>query len=177
MSSAQHKGLAAALIVAASTAAASTAVAQTAIPPSAKDFALSVAQSDQYEIAAAQDASTQSRNPQVRAFAQEMIQDHRRLSESLRQAAAASRLTPPFPAMSSDQAAMLSALQSLRGADFDKAYAKQQVIAHQAALDVELSYADGGADPVLRRAAQSSLPTIQHHLDMAQQLTAALGKS
>jgi len=176
MDSVEHKGLVAALAVAA-IAGASTAIAQTPIPPSAKDFAMTAAQSDQYEISAAQDALAQSQNPQVRAFAREMIQDHTRLSEGLRQAATASGRKPPPPAMSSDQAAMLSALQSLRGADFDKAYARQQILAHQAALDVEHSFADGGTDPNLRRAAQSSLPTIQHHLDMAQQLKAALGDS
>ena len=171
----RHQGLAAGLIAMA-LAGASAASAQTAIPPSAKDFAMTAAQSDQYEISAAQDASAQSQNPQVRAFAQMMIQDHTRLSEDLRQAATASGLTPPPAAMSSDQAAMLSALQSLRGPEFDKAYVKQQSLTHQAALDVERSYADGGADPNLRRAAQSSLPTIEHHLQMAQQLKAALGE-
>ena len=132
------------------------------------------AQSDQYEFAAAEDASTQSQSPLVRAFAQAMMRDHMRLSEGVRQAAVSSGLAPPEPAMSSDQASMLSAMQALRGADFDKAYARQQVLAHQVALDVERSYADSGADPNLRRAAQSALATIQHHLEMAQQLKAAL---
>jgi predicted outer membrane protein len=80
------------------------AIAQTPIPPSAKDFAMAAAQSDQYEIQAGRDAIAQSQNRQLRAFAQQMIDDHTRTSESLRQAVAASGMTPPPQAMSSDQA-------------------------------------------------------------------------
>jgi putative membrane protein len=77
--------------------------------------------------------------------------------------------------MSSDQASMLSALQSLRGADFDKAYARQQVLAHSQALAVEQSYAAAGTEADLKAAARDATPIIQRHLDMAQQLRTALG--
>ncbi len=157
--------------------AAPLAVAQTAIPPSAADFAMSAAQSDQYEIVAAQDALTQSQNPRIKAFAQEMVEAHTRTTEALKQAAVASGMTAPPSAMSSDQAAMVSAIQSLRGADFDKAYARQQVLAHNQALAVEQSYASAGKDANLRRAAQAAVPVIQHHLQMAQEISAALGAS
>jgi putative membrane protein len=156
---------------------ASQAVAQTPIPPATADFTMSVAQSDQYEITAAQDAINQSHDPRIRAFAQAMIEAHTRTRESLRQAAMASGLTPPPPAMSGDQAAMLSALQSQRGADFDKAYARQQVLAHQQALAVEQSYASAGKDAHLRQAARAALPIIQHHLQMALEISDALGGS
>jgi putative membrane protein len=61
------------------------AIAQMAIPPAAQDFALSAAQSDQYEIMAGNDALAQSQKSGVRVFAQEMIDDHTRTSETLRQ--------------------------------------------------------------------------------------------
>ena len=100
---------------------------------------MDAAQSDQYEIQAAEDALGQSQNPQVRAFAQRMIADHTRSGEAVRQAAMASGLTSPPPAMDSDQAALLAALQSLRGPDFDRTYAKQQVLAHEQALAVVMA--------------------------------------
>lgn len=151
------------------------AVAQTPIPPPTRAFVASAAQSDRYEIAAAQDALAQSRDPRVRAFAQTMIADHRRLDGALRQAASASGAPPPPPGMSGDQAKLLSALQGLRGADFDRGYARQQVIAHEGALAVMESYAQAGADPTIRRAAQAAVPVIRGHLIMAQQLKQQLG--
>ena len=149
--------------------------AQTPIPPLPQDFVAAAAQSDQYEIMAAHLAVVQGQDPRVRTFAEEMIRDHTRLAEALRQAAVSSGLPPPPPAMSSDQAALLSGLQGLRGAEFDKAYARQQDLAHTQAAAVEESFADVGADPNLRKAAQSALPTIEDHLKRARQLRAAVG--
>jgi putative membrane protein len=151
--------------------------AQTPIPPSPKDFVMAASQSDQCEILAASVASVQGQDPRVRTFAREMIQDHSRLSEELNKAAAASGLPPPEPGMSSDQAMLLSSLQSVRGPDFDKAYARQQELAHAQAVAVEESFATAGSDPNLRKAAESALPSIREHLKMAQQLHVDVGGS
>jgi predicted outer membrane protein len=151
--------------------------AQTPIPPAPKDFAMAAAQSSQYEIMAAHLALAESQDSRISAFAEEMIKDHMRLGEDLRQAARASGLPPPEPAMSSDQAALQSSLQGLRGADFDKTYAHRQELAHVQAVAVGESFAAAGSDPNLRKAAQSALPTIRDHLKMAQQLRVEVGDS
>jgi putative membrane protein len=153
------------------------AQAQTPIPPSPRVFVIAASQSDQYEIMAARLASVQGQAPRVRAFAQEMIQDHIRLSEELSKAATTAGLPPPERGMSSDQAMLLSSLQSLRGSDFDETYARQQELAHAQAVAVEESFATAGSDPNLRKAAQSALPSTTEHLKMAQQLRLDLGGS
>jgi len=152
------------------TAAGAQGPASAPIPPPAKEFASDAVQASQYEIEAAEVALAQSQTPSVRAFAQEMIADHTRAQEAMRKAAIASDLPAPPLAMSSDQAHLLAALQSVRGAAFDRLYAQQQVLAHTQALDVERSYAQAGTDGNLRQAAQSDLPMIQHHLDLAGRL-------
>ena len=70
------------------------AQAQTSIPPSPEDFVMAASQSGQYEVLAARVAAVQGQDPRVRTFAQEMIQEHTRLAEDLRKAAAASGLPP-----------------------------------------------------------------------------------
>ena len=153
------------------------ALAQTPIPPSPNDFVGAASQGDHYEIMAAHLAEVQGKDPRVRSFAQDMIRDHTRLTEDLRKAATASGLPTPGSGMSSDQAALLSGLQSLRGAEFDKTYARQQVLAHAQAVAVEDSFATAGADANLKKAAQSALPVIRHHLKLAQQLRLEVGGS
>jgi putative membrane protein len=153
------------------------AQAQTPIPPSPKDFVMAASQSDQYEVLAARVAAVQSKDPRVRTFAQEMIQEHTRLAEDLRQAAIASKLPPPDGGISSDQASLLSSLQSVRAPDFDKTYARQQELVHAQAVTVEESFATAGSDPNLRKAAQSALPSIRDHLKKAQQLRVDVGGS
>ena len=154
-----------------------SALAQTAIPPSSRDFVMTAAESDMYEILAAQTAVVGAQDPAVKAFAQHMIEDHRRLDDALRKAAATAHTPAPPAALGGDQARLLASLQGVRGAEFDQAYMKQQVLAHTQALAVMQSYAADGADTTLRQTAQSAIPTIQNHLQSAQQLRAKLGGS
>ena len=143
--------------------------------PTPQEFAASAAESDGYEMAAAQDALAQSHNPQVRTYAEQMLADHARTAQALRDAALASGLEPPQPHVGGDQMRFLASLQSLRGIEFDREYAHQQVLAHMSALVTMRSYAAKGSDPNLRRAAASAIPVIDHHLEMARQMKDALG--
>ena len=145
--------------------------------PKPQEFAQSAAQSDGYESAAAQAALAQSRSPQVRKFAEQMLVDHARTAQAVRGAALASGLAPPQPHVGGDQMRFLASLQSLRGSEFDREYARQQVLAHTSALTTMQSYATKGSDPNLRRAAASAVPIIEHHLEMARQMKNALGEA
>ena len=158
------------LAVAAATLVGQAAWADPPAPMPTRDFVQAAQGSDQYEIEAAQVALIQSRDPRVRAFAEEMVQDHTATREALRQAVQASGRSPPPLTLNEDGERMLGQLQSLGGAAFNAAYARQQVLAHQAALVVERGYAAAGEDPGVRRVARSAVPGIQRHLRMAQQL-------
>jgi putative membrane protein len=68
----------------------------------------------------------------------------------------------------------LASLQSQRGPDFDKTYIKQQVLAHHAALATQQGYAASGDNQSMRQVAAQTVPVITHHLQMAEQLMAAL---
>ena len=146
------------------------ALAQTVIPPSPTDFAAMASQSDRYETMAAEIALIQAQDPRVRAFAETMLRDHVRTDETIRQAAMTAGLPLPTPGLSSDEAALLSALQGARGHEFDRAYVRQQVVAHAAAVAVEENFADAGVSPALQTAAQAALPIVRDHLKAARQL-------
>lgn len=137
-----------------------------------RDFVQAAAQSDTFEILEAQAALAQSTDPHVRAFAQAMIQAHTATSEALKSAAARAGLDTPAKAMSSDQAAMLSALQSRRGPEFDTMFARQQALAHRSALTTNQQYAASGYQVDVRAAAASAVPIIDAHLQMAEQMQA-----
>ena len=155
--------------------AAASADAQEAGSRQTREFAQAAASSDQFEILAAQTALTQSTNPEVRAFATRMLQDHQQLGKALVDAATRSDLTPPEMSMSADQAQLLGALQSVSGKDFDSLYFKQQMLAHRSALAVEQMYAKSGDDPNLRQLATSAVPVIASHGDMATAATMKFG--
>lgn len=151
------------------------AAAQPASGMRPDDFAAAAAGADQYEIMAGHTALAESHDPAIRAFAARIVRDHAAALDALRQAALRSGLTPPAAIVRGDQEALLAALQSVRGADFDRAYARQQVLAHVQARAVEQGYAREGSDPNLRQAAQADLPMIKDHLQIAQSLQRANG--
>ena len=138
--------------------------------PQPEEFAQSVAESDGYELAAAQTALAQSRHPQVRAFAERMIADHQEMARALGDAAKAAGLEPPRPHVGGDQARFLGGLQSLRGEEFDREYGRQQMLAHTSALTMLRSYADQGGDPNLRRMAAAASQIVERHLQAARRL-------
>lgn len=140
-----------------------------------REFVQASAQSDQFEILEAQSATTESKDPQVRRFAEQMIRDHGTTSAAMRAAVSRSGLKPPQPGISSDQASLLAALQSARGANFDKLYWTQQALAHRAALVTVQRYISDGDDPNVKAAAQAAQPIISAHLQMAEQMHAAAG--
>lgn len=140
-----------------------------------REFVQAAGQSDSFEILEASTVLSQTTNPDVRSFAQHMLDDHTRTKAALADATARAGLAPPPDGPSTDQAQMLSALQSERGPDFDKTYLKQQALAHHSALAVEQKYAAQGDQPALRQAASSAVPVISAHLQMAEQMKSRMG--
>lgn len=145
--------------------------------PKPQEFAESMAQLDGFELAAAQTALTQSRNLQVRPFAQRMVTDHEDILRTLRDAAKTAGLEPPRPRVGGDQSSFLAGLQSLRGDAFDREYARQQMLVHASALATLRSYADKGSDGDLRRRVASTALLISRHLQSASQLLQSLAKA
>lgn len=164
-----HRG-ASLLAIAASALLTNAAAAQEPGSRQTRDFVQAVAQSDTFEIMEGETALAQSSDPDVRRFAQQMIDAHRQTTHTLLQAVANAGLQPPKPGMSADQAMFLAALQSQRGVDFDRTYLRHQRLAHSAALAVESGYAQTGDDATIRQVAASSVPIITAHLNMAEQL-------
>ena len=129
---------------------------------------------DIFEITTSMMAIQHSQNPQVRAFATMLIDDHTRLTNNALATATAAGVTPPPPELSPAQKAMIGQLIAAGPAGFDRAYLSQQVPAHQMALAMNKGYAARGDVPALRQGAQAAVPVIQGHLAQAQQLLASV---
>ena len=102
-----------------------------------------------------------------------MIRDHGQTSQALQRAAAQSGVKPPAMIMGEDQAHLLSALQSMKGPEFDRTYWRHQVLGHRSALTVAQNYAANGDSAPLRQVASSSVPVISAHMSAAERKQAA----
>jgi putative membrane protein len=151
------------------------ATAQEAGSKQTRDYVQAAGQSDAFEMLEADTVLAQSRDPQVRAFAQQMLRDHAQLSQTLAKATAQSGLKPPPMSVGADQAPLLGALQNMRGLDFDRAYWRHQALAHRSALTTTQLYATNGDDPIVKQAAAAASPIIAGHLAMAEEMQAKAG--
>ena len=150
-------------------AAASPALAQ---PPPATpdDFVAAVAGANRYELMAARLALVESKDARIQAFAKTMLHDHSAALDALGDAARRSSLKPPPQSVGDGGTQLLAALQGLRGAEFDRTYVRQQVLAHAQATANEAAYLKHGSDSHLRALAKADLVMIAHHAQAARDL-------
>ncbi|MES2337408.1 MAG: DUF4142 domain-containing protein [Pseudomonadota bacterium] len=134
-------------------------------------FANTAASSDAFELATSKLAGETSKSADVQAFAKQMITAHTDSTAKLKAAAAsASPAITPDPTLTAEQQSKLAALQAKTGADFDAAYAAEQVTAHQMTLDALNTYAGTGDIPELKSFAANTSPIVAGHLKMARAL-------
>jgi putative membrane protein len=137
------------------------------IAPKTEDFVKEAALSDMTEIEAARIAQ-QKGSPAEKTFAEQMITDHTKTSTELKSMVPGGISVPA----GLDDAAQrkLDKLRDAKPEDFAGQYDPMQVSAHKDAVSLFERYAKGGDDPKLKDWAGKTLPALQHHLQMAQDL-------
>ena len=136
-------------------------------------FVGTVASGGKLEVKLGEYAAQNAANAEVRQFAQQMVDDHSRANQSLEIAAKAQEVKVPAD-LEKKQQDTYDQLTKLKGEDFDRAYVKQQVKAHEdtvAALKKEIARAP---QTQLGQWAATTLPTVQAHLEHAQALAAQI---
>jgi putative membrane protein len=139
-------------------------------PLSAPGYMAMAASSDMFEIESSRLALQRSRHPAVRQFAQMMIADHSRTSSEMMAIARELNLPPPPTQMMPHHMEMLDRLRMAGPGEFDSAYKREQVMAHEEALTLHRNYAEGGDAEPFRALASRAVPIIQAHWDHARSL-------
>jgi putative membrane protein len=121
------------------------------------------------EILASRLAAKQAQSAQVKSFAATMIHDHTAANDKLRTIAQKNGFPLAGVAMVEQQPALVQ-LNNLNGADFDKAYIAMMRKDHQDAVALFTNESSSGTNSDLKAFAAQTLPTLQHHLAMAQSL-------
>lgn len=139
------------------------------IAPTTADFVKEVALSDMTEIATSKLAQERG-DAGAKTFAAQMVADHSKTSEELK-ALVSGGLKAEMPA-SLDEAHQkkVDKLRNATAEDFTSDYASMQVGAHNDAVSLFERYAKGGEDAKLKDWAGKTMPHLQHHLEMAQNL-------
>ncbi|MBN4665293.1 DUF4142 domain-containing protein [Pandoraea nosoerga] len=136
------------------------------------EFVDKAQKSGKTEVQASQLAVQRSSNPSVKRFAQQMVTDHSKANETLRQLAAKKGVSVPNDvAVNPD----IEALKRKSGREFDVAYlALAGPDAHEQAVTLFETESEKGQDSDLRGFARQTLPTLRHHLSEAREVSAKI---
>ena len=99
-----------------------------------------------------------------------MIADHTKTSSELK-GMVPSDMTSAIPtSLDESSQKKLDKLRDAKPDDFASDYDPMQVSAHKDAVSLFERYAQGGDNPKLKEWAGKTLPALQHHLQMAEQM-------
>lgn len=140
------------------------------ISPTTQDFVTEAANSDMLEIAAAKLAQERG-NADEKKFAQQMITDHTNTTQELTAMVKNGEVKANLPtALDSSSQSKLDKLRDAKPSDFSSTYDPMQVSAHKDAVSLFERYSKSGDNPKLKDWAGKTLPTLRHHLEMAEAL-------
>jgi len=125
------------------------------------------------EIESAQLAASKSADPRVKAFAQQMVTDHTAAAEELKTLATAKGYELPAGPTMTQKAK--DKMLGMRDSSFDRSYAKMAVSDHEKAVALFKKASTGAKDADVRAFASKTLPTLEHHLQMAKELQTSTG--
>ncbi len=136
-------------------------------------FVEHAAQDGMTEVQLAKIALKKSKNEQVKEFAQKMEQDHSQADDQLASIAKSKGLTVPAK-LDAKHEAMVKNLEAKSGKAFDAAYAEHMAKDHSKALAL-FQGAAKSSDSDIAAFAQKTLPTLQEHKQLADNLRASTG--
>jgi putative membrane protein len=132
-------------------------------------FMNETAQSGLMEVKAATLAEQKSQNPEVKKFAQQLVEDHSKANKELEALAKQKNVNLPTE-MGPKHQQQITKLENLSDAQFDRQWTKMQVDHHKKDVKEFQKQASRSMDSHVKEFAEKTLPTLQQHLQTAQGL-------
>ena len=140
------------------------------ISPTTQDFVTEVTNSDILEIMAAKFAQEKG-NADEKKFAEAMTTDHTKTGKDLKGLVDSGDVQATIPVkLDSSGQKKLDELRDATPQDFAGYYDPMQVSAHKDAVSLFERYSKSGDNSKLKDWAGKTLPTLRHHLEMAENL-------
>jgi putative membrane protein len=125
------------------------------------------------EVQLGQLAAQKAQSSEVKQFGQKMVDDHSKANDQLKSIASSKSVTLPTD-LDSSHKRDYDRLSKLSGAEFDREYMKHMVSDHKKDVSDFRKEAKSGKDTEVKNFASTTLPTLEQHLQMAQQADATV---
>jgi putative membrane protein len=116
-------------------------------------------------------AAQKAQAPEVKQFAQRMVEDHGKANRELAGVAQAKGVAPAAD-VDGKHKRMMERMAKLDGAKFDREYMNEMTDEHKKDVKAFREAARDAKDPDLKRFAVNTLPVLEEHLKMAENLHA-----
>jgi putative membrane protein len=141
-----------------------------------RSFVASALSSGMLEVEASRLALERSKHPQLRGFAQRMVDEHSKANDELKSLAKEAGLTDLPVTTMGKYNAMLEKLRALKGAEFEREYAAQiGVASHTEAVALFDQAANDLSNADLKAFAAKLLPQLREHLQQSRAVAKAVG--
>jgi putative membrane protein len=138
-------------------------------PASPDQFVMKASESGLAEVNLSRLAEERASDPEVKKFAQHMVQDHTKANQELLGVVNRKQLRAAQQ-MDRKHQELMDKLTQMRGADFDRAYMDAMVKDHEETVSLFQAASKGMDDSDLKGFASKTLPTLQEHLKMAKEV-------
>jgi putative membrane protein len=145
--------------------------ADTGLSAADRDFINKAARGNLMEVAAGKLAQQRGLSPAVKEFGEHLVTDHSAANDTLKTLAATKQMNLP-DSVSPEGNSALGKLEGLNGTEFDNAFSQMMVKDHTTDIgDFQKELKKKDADADVKAYAEQTLPTLRHHLTMANHLS------
>jgi len=137
------------------------------------EFAVEAADGGMMEVEMGTLAITKAASPEVKQFAQKIVDEHTRTNNELKALAEKKNISLPTT-LGDEYQRKLENLREKTGAEFDKEYMDLMVKDHKEDVKEFEEQAEDGTDPEIKEWASSKLPTLRNHLEEAERVHEAV---
>jgi putative membrane protein len=141
--------------------------------PTLNSFAHDAAIGGMSEVELGRLAAEKGTDPAVKAFGQQMVDDHTKINTDLKAIASQAGVSLP-DSVGSKQKKLFDKLSALSGAAFDRAYIDDMVEDHKDDISAFEKASRFSGDSPFKKFAADELPTLREHLKMAEAAQSAL---
>lgn len=132
-------------------------------------FVMDAAQGGMLEVELGKLAARKGQSSRVKEFGEAMIKDHTKVNDELKAIAGKKAIALPGN-LNAAKKQQYDSLANMSGEKFDMLYMNMMIASHEQTIGLFQTESNKGQDADLKKWADSKIPALKHHLNMAKLL-------
>lgn len=134
-----------------------------------QQFVTEAAEGGMLEVKLGELAFSKGVSQEVKNFGKTMVTDHTKVNDELKAVAEKKQLKIPA-SLSAKKQQKYDSLAAMQGEQFDMLYMNMMIASHEQTIGLFQTESNKGQDADLKKWADSKIPALKHHLEMAKKL-------